>query len=163
MSRFHITATLNKPSIFIKRENDDNDSKGIKSQQYFLGKTPLHLAAEHGKLTLLNALLDNKMCKSTLKDLTGQTPVHSVICSIEYAADSHNFQKVDNLIEVLKVFSRRQQSDLNEKIGSTNITVYELGRMCKVKKVQERFGVFDMILGDIKEHKEFNPQDFNSL
>eukprot|EP00957_Ditylum_brightwellii_P123290 9400358-Ditylum_brightwellii.AAC.1 len=163
MSKFHIAAALNKPSIFIEDENDSNVNKGINSQQHFLGKTPLHLAAEHGELTSLNALLDNKMCKSTLKDFNGQTPVHSVIRSIEYAADCHNFQKIDNLIEVLKVFSRKKQSDFNEKVGDTNITVYNLRRMCKVKKVQELFRGFDMILGAIKEHEEFDPQDFNSL
>eukprot|EP00957_Ditylum_brightwellii_P181750 13845743-Ditylum_brightwellii.AAC.1 len=72
------------------------------------------------------------MCKSTLKDFSGQTPVHSVIHSIEHAADRHNYQKADNLIEALKVFSRRQQRDFNKKIDSSNITAYDLGKMCKV-------------------------------
>eukprot|EP00957_Ditylum_brightwellii_P181427 13820188-Ditylum_brightwellii.AAC.1 len=163
MSKFHIAAALNKPSIFIEDKKDSNINNDINSQQHFLGKTPLHLTAEHGELTSLNALLDNKMCKSTLKDFNGQTPLHSVIHSIKDATDRHNFQKVDNLIEVLKVFSRRQQSDFNEKVGGTNITVYNLGRICKVKKVQELFRGFDMIIGAIKEHEEFNLQDFNSL
>jgi len=123
------------------------------------------LAAEYGKLQCLEALLDNENCNSKLEDSNGHTPIHSVISSIERAADRHDNRKVEGLMKVLEVFMEKRPSDFQAKLkfGKTKVTGLDRGRACRVEKVQQLFKGFKMILGTIKNHEEFNPQDFNTL
>mmetsp|Transcript_4442 Transcript_4442/g.6087 ORF Transcript_4442/g.6087 Transcript_4442/m.6087 type:complete len:159 (-) Transcript_4442:542-1018(-) len=121
------------------------------------------MAAEHGKLEVPTALLVNDACDSNLKDLNDQTPIHSVICSIEQAADRCDNKKVDDLVEVLKVFLAKRPDAFHVKGSKKDITGIELGRNCKVKKVQELLRGTDIILSAIHQRKEFNVDDFNHL
>eukprot|EP00957_Ditylum_brightwellii_P121101 9236778-Ditylum_brightwellii.AAC.1 len=114
-------------------------------------------------MEVLDALLGNEACNSNLKDLNDQTPIHSVICFIERAADHRDNKKVEDLTEVLKKFLEKRPKAFHEKGGKTNVTGLDLGRDCKVEKVQKLFRGLRMILNAIQNHEEFNVQDFNAL
>ena len=68
-------------------------------------RTPLHVAAEEGHKELIEFLLSKK-ADATITDLNGNTPVDLA------AKRQHEDDAVKILVELLKVFEKRQYSEM---------------------------------------------------
>jgi hypothetical protein len=134
----------------------------INSKRHVLGKTPLHLAGEHGQTAALEEILKTHGVKVSIKDHLGNTVVHSMLATAERASHRRDRELLNKLVPAMELLLEKRRDAFNA-VDDKNRTGFDLGRSSPIRDIQKLFKGVNVILGAIEQWKGSSgePDDFN--
>ena len=170
MSTLHRAAALGNIEVFRDLQSDGGGGDAaeeekltdtdINSTQHILGKTPLHLACEHGQTGALEEILKTPGLDVKIKDHLGNTAVHSMLAAAERAANRRDRELVEKLKPALELLLKEKRSAFNAE-DAQGRSGFDLGRSSPVQAIQKLFKGVNVILGALRERDDFNVEDFD--